>query len=88
MGLTNETIKERVLGKGVKMSHTLYLLGDMAVCPLCSGSVKRYIMALGVRYACNDCGGIFRPKDLGHGDKEIVCDLIETKPLSEVAKIS
>lgn len=61
------------------MAYTLYLLGEVAVCPLCSGAVKRYETSLGIRFACNDCGGIFRPKDLGMAEKEIVCDLIEIR---------
>lgn len=49
----------------------LYLLGNEAVCPVCSGCVKK--SSTYVTWKCNDCGTLFVeiPED-SENDREII----------------
>ena len=49
----------------------LYLLGNEAVCPVCSGCAKK--SSTYVTWKCNDCGTLFvELPDDGENDREIV----------------
>lgn len=56
------------------MQHELWLLGKMAVCPNCSGMVKRYYESNSIMFYCIDCKSIFKVVSEGQTDKSFMVE--------------
>lgn len=56
------------------MQHELWLLGKIAVCPNCSGMVKRYYGSKCIMFYCVDCKSRFKVVSEGQTDKSFTVE--------------
>ena len=56
----------------MRKEYVIFLLGNQAICPHCSGTLRR--TAESEDFTCINCHKVFMVVDLGRADKELIVE--------------
>ena len=62
----------------VKKANGVVILASVPSCPDCGGAVRKLFYEKEMFYRCPHCKSMFRIKNLGHYEHEMICEKVET----------